>query len=80
MPKGERAMTDRFTEAAKEQQDKSPFVCISCGHPKDIANIKEQAAKAGASLHDRFSEAVEESGEKSAFVCESCGHEQPMQN
>ena len=73
-------MTDHLTKPVKEQQDKSPFLCVSCGHPHDIAKIKAKAAKAAEPVHDRFSEAVAESGEKSAFVCESCGHKQPMPN
>ena len=69
-------MTDRFTEAVEEQQKKSPFVCVSCGHPHDIAKIREKIqSKPNEEVHDRFSDAVKESGEKSAFACEICGHE-----
>ena len=72
-------MTDRFTEAEMEQQDKSPFICTSCGHPHDIAKIREKFhGKPIAEVHDRFSDAVKESGEKSAFACEICGHEQTL--
>jgi rubrerythrin len=72
-------MTDQFTEAVEEMEEKSHFVCVSCGHPHKIAKGSGRTAAApGESLHDRFSEAVKESGEKSAFVCESCGHRQPI--
>ena len=67
-------MTDRFTEAEMELQDKSPFVCDSCGHPHDIAQVKSQVlGKPVEGVHDRFSEAISELPEKSAFTCESCG-------
>lgn len=67
-------MTDRFTEAVEELQDKSPFICSTC-RPHDIPKGQEAAQKGFKSeVHDRFSEAVAEEGEKSAFVCESCGH------
>ncbi|MBE0598290.1 MAG: hypothetical protein IH614_13565 [Desulfuromonadales bacterium] len=71
-------MTDRFTEAVKELQEKSAFICVSCGHPHEIARKPETIQmQAEPGLKDRFSEAVEESAEKSAFVCESCGERQP---
>lgn len=70
-------MPDRFTEAVKELQDKSPFVCTSCGHPHDIIKIREQVLiKTDPAYHDDISEAVEEEVEKTAFKCESCGHSQ----
>jgi len=70
-------MMDRITEAMQEMQDKSPFVCTSCGHPHDIARVREQLlGKADTAYHDRFSTATKEEGEKSAFKCESCGHHQ----
>ncbi len=70
-------MRDRFTEAELELQDKSPFVCVSCGHPHDIAKIGK-TYKTGSGVHDRFTDAVLEEAEKNAFVCESCGHKQDM--
>lgn len=70
-------MRDRFTEAELELQDKSPFICVSCGHPHDIAKTG-QTYKTGTAVHDRFSEAVLEESEKNAFVCESCGLKQPI--
>ena len=70
-------MTDQLTKAVEELQEKSPFVCISCGHPHDIAKVREQSlGESRSSFHDDFSEAVEEEGEKTAFKCESCGHHQ----
>ena len=70
-------MSDRFTEAVKELQDKSPFVCTSCGHPHDITKIREQVLiKTDPTYHDDFSEAVEKEAEKTAFKCESCGQSQ----
>ena len=70
-------MSDRFTEAVKELQDKSPFVCSSCGHPHDISKVREQVLiKTDPAYHDEFSEAVEEEAEKTAFECVSCGHRQ----
>jgi len=70
-------MTDRFTEAVKELQEKSPFICTSCGHPHAIAKLREQLlGKVDTTYHDRFSEAIREEGEKTAFKCESCGHKQ----
>ena len=73
-------MRDRFTEAELELQDKSPFVCASCGHPQDISKTQQKTTTAtGSGVHDRFTEAVMEEAEKSAFVCESCGHKQKTQ-
>ncbi len=72
-------MRDEFTEATKEMQDKSPFVCTSCGHPHDIVKLREKLYGKPAEVHDRFSEAVREEGEKSAFVCESCGSKQTIE-
>ena len=70
-------MSDRFSEAVKELQDKSPFVCSSCGHPHDVKKVREQVLiKTDPEYHDDFSESVEEEAEKSAFKCESCGHRQ----
>ena len=70
-------MSDRFSEAVKELQNKSPFVCSSCGHPHDITKVREQVLiKTDPAYHDDFSESVEEEAEKSAFKCESCGHRQ----
>ncbi len=70
-------MSDRFTQAVTELQDKSPFVCTSCGHPHDIKKIREQIhSKVDPAYHDEFSEAVEEEVEKTAFKCESCGQSQ----
>jgi len=70
-------MSDRFSEAVKELQDKSPFVCSSCGHPHDITKVREQVlVKTDPSYHDEFSESVKEEVEKTAFKCESCGHRQ----
>ncbi len=72
-------MKDRFTEAEMELKEKSPFICISCGHPNDIDNPHETSAvKLGKGVHDRFTEAVLEEAEKSAFICESCGKEQKL--
>jgi|GEM_PF-2590173 len=72
-------MTDRFSEAVEELQEKSPFVCVNCGHPHDIVKVqKHLRPKPGEEVKDRFSEAVKEEGEKSAFVCESCGHSHPI--
>lgn len=70
-------MRDRFTEAEMELQDKSPFVCVSCGHPHDIARVAK-TWKTDTGYHDRFSEAVTEEAEKSAFTCESCGMKQEI--
>ena len=68
---------DSFSEAEKELQDKSPFVCVSCGHPHDIEKIRKQVStKTDPAYHDEFSEAVEEEAETTAFKCESCGHSQ----
>jgi len=68
---------DRFSEAEKELQEKSSFVCVSCGHPHDIEKIRKQVlTKADPAYHDEFSEAVEEEGKKTAFKCESYGHSQ----
>ncbi len=61
-------MTDRFSKAVEELQEKSPFVCVSCGH-HEIPQVHEDGS---THVKDRFSDAVEESAEKSAFVCESC--------
>lgn len=70
-------MTDRFTEALKEMQDKSPFVCTNCGHLHDIAMVREQIlGKVDPAYHDAFSEAVNEEGEKTAYKCDACGHDQ----
>lgn len=70
-------MTDRFSKAVEELEEKSAFVCESCGHPHDIASVRRKAAeKSGTELKDRFSRPVKESAEKSAFVCVSCGHSQ----
>ena len=70
-------MSDRFSEAVKELQDKSPFVCSSCGHPHDITKVREQVLiKTDPGYHDDFSESVKEEAEKTAFKCESCGHRQ----
>lgn len=72
-------MSDRFTEAVKELQDKSPFVCTSCGHPHDIKRTRKHVLnKADPAYHDEFSEAVKEETEKTAFKCESCGHSQVL--
>ncbi|PLX77411.1 MAG: hypothetical protein C0615_05315 [Desulfuromonas sp.] len=72
-------MMDRFTKAVEELQEKSPFICTSCGHPHKIAGAKKHTMQKPAdSVHDRFSEATREEGEKSAFVCESCGHKQEL--
>lgn len=70
-------MTDIITEVSKELQEKSAFVCTSCGHPHEIAKVREQVlGKVDSAYHDRFSDAVAEEGEKSAFVCEGCGKKQ----
>lgn len=70
-------MKDRVSEASEELQEKSAFVCTSCGHPNDIVKVREQLqGTANVDYHDRFSDAVKEEGEKSAFTCESCGHHQ----
>ncbi len=61
-------MTDRFSKAVEELQEKSPFVCESCEH-HDLPQLHVDGS---SHLHDRFSEAVEEMAEKSAFLCESC--------
>jgi rubrerythrin len=72
-------MTDRFSKAVEELDKKSAFVCESCGHPHDIASVRQKKAdKPGAGLKDRFSKPVAESAEKSAFVCVSCGHSQTV--
>lgn len=72
-------MTDIFTEASQELQEKSPFVCTSCGHPHDIVKVREQVvAKVDTSYHDHFSDAVAEEGEKTAFKCEGCGKKQSI--
>jgi DNA-directed RNA polymerase subunit RPC12/RpoP len=70
-------MKDRISKASEELQEKSPFVCTSCGHPHDIVKVRQQLqGNANVDFHDRFSDAVKEEGEKSAFKCESCGHHQ----
>ena len=70
-------MKDRFSEAMEELQEKSPFVCTSCGHPNDITKVHEQLrGETNVDFHDRFSDAVKEQGEKTAFKCDSCGHHQ----
>ncbi|MDO3379510.1 hypothetical protein [Geoalkalibacter halelectricus] len=67
-------MTDRFTDAVKELQDKSSFICTTC-QPHEIPRGRETSeGKHMTGVHDRFSEAVAEEGEKSAFICERCGH------
>lgn len=72
-------MRDRFTDAEMELEEKSPFICSSCGHPNDIKNPHETSSvKLGKGVHDRFSEAVLEEAEKNAFICESCGHKQDL--
>lgn len=72
-------MTDQLSKAMEELQEKSAFVCASCGHPNDLTKVREKtSAKVDEGVQDRFSEAVEESGEKSAFVCESCGNPQAI--
>lgn len=70
-------MKDQISEAMEELQEKSPFICTSCGHPHEIAKVSEPLrGKTNVGFHDRFSEAVLEEAEKSAFKCESCGHHQ----
>ncbi len=70
-------MQDRFTEAIKEMQDRSPFVCVSCGHPDDIAGLTGTVTTGKTpAVHDRFTEAVLEETERNAFTCESCGTRQ----
>jgi rubrerythrin len=70
-------MTDRFTDAVKEMQDKSPFVCTNCGHQHNIVNVREQViGTIDPAYHDDFSEAVKEEGDKTAYKCDACGHHQ----
>ena len=71
-------MTDHLTEAVKEMQNKSPFVCVSCGHPHDIAKVL--SGKPIESHRDHLTEAFKESEERSAFTCESCGHKQAIKH
>ena len=67
-------MTDRFSEATREQQDMSPFICSSCGHPQTIQREGLERGTSGSpDYHDRFSEAIREQSTKNAFTCESCG-------
>jgi len=60
-------LTDRFSEAFSELEEKNAYMCESCGEKHvDI------------STHDRFSEAVSELEEKNAFICKSCGGKMVM--
>ncbi|KIH76848.1 hypothetical protein SAMN05660860_00736 [Geoalkalibacter ferrihydriticus] len=65
-------MTDRFTKAVEELQEKSPFICVSCGRHEIVQGREKGSPTPDEGVKDRFSEAVEESGQKSAFLCESC--------
>lgn len=72
-------MKDQFSEAVDELQEKSAFICTSCGHPNDIAKEnKPLRDKANVDFHDRFSDAVKEESAKTAFTCEGCGHRQTI--
>ena len=57
-----RKLTDRFSNATRELEEKNAFICTSCGETHE-----------DVSTHDRFSAAVEELEDKNAFVCKSCG-------
>jgi hypothetical protein len=71
-------MRDQITEASLELDSKSPYLCISCGHPDGIKTRRGQQFRYPLNDHfkDRFSEAVEELSDKSSFVCETCGRNQ----
>ncbi len=75
---------DRFSEAEKELQEKSAFVCLSCQktYKKHEAEkqdktccgktLKGMTGESSDSYHDQFSEAEKELQDRSAFVCISC--------
>ena len=68
-------MTDHLSKAIEESEEKSAFVCSSCGH-KNIPKATDKSKVQSKETHDQFSEASNESAEKSAFVCVSCGQKQ----
>ena len=70
-------MTNQFDKASKESEEKSAFVCVSCGHNNIVHTGNKGGGKTTTQVKDRFTDAVAESSEKSAFVCTSCKQEQP---
>lgn len=65
-------MTHLIDKAFSESEEKSAFVCVSCGFNNKIVKTENSDDNSASQVKDRFTDAVAESSEKSAFVCTSC--------